>query len=166
MKRGSKYFPLFQFLQQQAQDEVTLSFTDIESLLQASLPASARRQRGWWSNRSSGALQAQAWMEAGYHVARLDLEEERVTWRKPQLTYVARQIGDTVQWTGELVRGLRRHLSLTQEELAELLSVRQQTVSEWERGAYLPSRSTSKYLSMVAEKAGFHYEVESDSDSK
>ena len=60
--------------------------------------------------------------------------------------------------------GLRRHMSLTQDELAELLGVRQQTISEWERGAYAPSRSTSKYLSMVAEKAGFTYRVRSEKE--
>jgi len=30
-------------------------------------------------------------------------------------------------------------------------------VSEWETSAYVPSRAMSKYLTMVAERAGFKY---------
>jgi hypothetical protein len=52
MKEGTKYQPLYAYLQQCGQDELTLSFADIESWLDERLPASARRQRGWWSNRS------------------------------------------------------------------------------------------------------------------
>lgn len=163
MKAGSKYYPLYQFLKRQ-QQPVTLSFAEIESLLGTSLPESARRQSGWWSNRSRGALQARAWMQAGYHVTAVDLNAGQITWEKPQITYVAERVGDTIQWDSNLIKGLRRHMALTQDELAELLGVRQQTISEWERGAYLPSRATSKYLSLVAERAGFTYEIKTEKD--
>src|SRR3990172_5619915 len=41
-------------------------------------------------------------------------------------------------WDAAGVRALRRHLSLTQQELADELGTRQQTISEWERGMYRP----------------------------
>ena len=68
MKTGSKYAALFTHLADSDAQEVTLSFAEIEAMLDAELPATARRQRGWWSNRSSGGVQAAAWMGAGYHV--------------------------------------------------------------------------------------------------
>ena len=156
MNKGSKYYPLFESLRRRGQDEVTLTFVKIEALLGSDLPESARSARGWWSNRGGGGLQAQAWMDAGYH-AEVDLDQKRVTFRKPVLKYTVKREGDTVLWTGELVKALRAHMNLTQVQLAEELGVRQQTVSEWESGVYEPSRAMSKYLTLVAERAGFAY---------
>lgn len=163
MKTGSKYAALFSHLTASDAQEVTLTFSEIEVLLDAQLPATARRQRGWWSNRGSGGVQAAAWMGAGYHVTSLDLAAETVTFAKPQLVYHVVQTDDVVLWSAELVKGLRRHLGFSQGDLAKELGVRQQTVSEWERGEYEPSRVISKYLSLVAERAGFTYSIESKS---
>jgi DNA-binding transcriptional regulator YiaG len=46
-------------------------------------------------------------------------------------------------------------MRLTQKQFADVMGVRQQTVSEWESGVYVPTRSTSKHLTRVAEEAGF-----------
>jgi DNA-binding transcriptional regulator YiaG len=163
MKAGSKYAALFTHLTDSEAQAVVLTFSEIELLLDAKLPASARLRKGWWSNRSSGGVQAAAWLAAGYHVVNLDLAQEQVTFEKPQLIYNVVQDGDVVFWNGELVKGLRRHLGFSQRDLAKELGVRQQTVSEWERGEYEPSRVTSKYLSLVAERAGFTYSIDSES---
>lgn len=162
MKSGSKYEALFTYLADSDAQEVMLAFTEIEAMLKVALPATARRQRGWWSNRSSGGVQAAAWMDAGYHVTVIDLALEQVTFSKPKMTYTVERAGDVILWNGELVKGLRLHLGFSQEELADELGVRQQTISEWERGAYEPSRATSKYLSLVAERAGFTYTIDSE----
>ena len=60
-------------------------------------------------------------------------------------------------WDATSVRGLRRHMALTQEQLADELGVRQQTVSEWETGVYRPRSASERLLSLVAERAGFAY---------
>jgi DNA-binding XRE family transcriptional regulator len=65
-----------------------------------------------------------------------------------------------VEWTARGIKALRTHMGLTQRGLAEFLGVRQQTISEWETNAYKPRLSMSKYLTMVAERAGFVYQVE------
>lgn len=158
MKRGSKYWSLFDHLRRNQQDELTMTFSEIETLLGSDLPPSARSHRGWWSNRSVGAVQAAAWMEAGYHVEEIDLEEESVTFHKPSLDYEVQREGNTVLWDGNLVKALRVHMDATQTELADELGVRQQTISEWETGAYAPRRSMSKYLTLVAEQVGFEYD--------
>ena len=61
------------------------------------------------------------------------------------------------QWDRERIRELRRHLSLTQRELADRLGTRQQTISEWEKGMYQPRGASATLLSIVAERAKFEY---------
>ncbi len=72
---------------------------------------------------------------------------------------VKRRVEYVVEWDAEQIKALRDHLGMTQQQLAEELGVRQQTISEWEVGVYTPRRSTSKYLSLIAERAGFAYTV-------
>ncbi len=163
MKEGSKYQPLLEFLRGSNQSEVILTFAEIEALMNNPLPDSAKSKRAWWSNRSKGALQASAWMEAGYRVENVELDEQRVTFRKPITKPSVQRVGDTVLWNSELIKALRLHMGLTQAEFAERLGVRQKTVSNWENGLYMPTRSTSKHLELVAEIAGFRYEEESES---
>jgi DNA-binding transcriptional regulator YiaG len=62
-------------------------------------------------------------------------------------------------WGAESVRALRRHLNLTQTEMAAELGTRQQTVSEWETGLYRPRGASARLLSIIAERAGFAYET-------
>jgi len=63
------------------------------------------------------------------------------------------------QWDSERIRTLRRHLGLTQRELADRLGTRQQTISEWEKGMYRPRGASSTLLSIVAEQAKFAYKA-------
>jgi DNA-binding XRE family transcriptional regulator len=157
MKQGSKYAPLFDYLRRALYDEVTLTFAEIEALIGETLPPSARTGRGWWSNRSKESPQAAAWMSADYHAEDLDLDLERVTFRKPLRAYTVRREGDTVLWDGDLVKALRAYAGWSQVQLAEELGVRQQTVSEWETSVYTPSRAMCKFLMLIAERAGFMY---------
>ena len=158
MSFGSKYHRLYEYLRQLGLPETTLTFSEIEAIVEVELPKSARRLRGWWSNRDKGAVQATAWMNAGYHVFDLDLQAERVTFRKPTAIYHVDWDGDTVMWDADLIRTLRYHKGTSQAELAEELGVRQQTISEWETGMYRPKRAMSKYLMIIAERAGFTYD--------
>lgn len=63
------------------------------------------------------------------------------------------------EWDAERIRALRLYMGMTQQQMANELAVRQQTISEWETGIHRPHRSTQKTLSMVAERAGFVYET-------
>jgi DNA-binding transcriptional regulator YiaG len=64
------------------------------------------------------------------------------------------------KWDSARVRALREHMGLTQQEMADQLGTRQQTISEWETGMYQPRGATSTLLTMVAERAGFEYQPE------
>jgi DNA-binding transcriptional regulator YiaG len=61
------------------------------------------------------------------------------------------------EWDRGRVRALREHMGLTQQEMADQLGTRQQTISEWETGMYQPRGASSTLLAMVAERAGFAY---------
>ncbi len=174
MKPGSKYYPLFEHLQyrdgkvfqgnHEASPEalpienwptITLSWEEIEQLIQSTLPTSAYK-RAWWSNRDSdSALQARAWIQAGYHVETIDLDSRTVTFRKFRAEYSIRRTDRAILWDQNAIKALRKHMSLTQAAFAQELGVRRQTVSEWENGVYEPDRSTAKHLGLIAEQKGF-----------
>ena len=63
------------------------------------------------------------------------------------------------QWDNKRIQALRRHLGLTQRELADELGTRQQTISEWETGMYKPRGASATLLSIIAERAKFEYEA-------
>jgi len=63
------------------------------------------------------------------------------------------------KWDAERILTLRKHLEMTQAELAEKLGTRQQTISEWEKGMYQPRGASAKLLSIVAEGSNFKYTV-------
>ena len=63
------------------------------------------------------------------------------------------------QWDGQDIQTLRRHLGLTQRQMADQLGVRQQTISEWETGMYLPRGASSTLLSIIAEQSDFKNEA-------
>lgn len=156
MKPGSKYYPLFEHLQRSGLQEVSLTFEEIETLLSQTLPASARKRKNWWSNRDSQtALQSSAWIGAGYHVERIDLQNQAVTFHKFQAQYNVERHHDEIIWRRDAIKALRKHMQLTQAQFAQELGVRRQTVSEWENGVYDPDRSTTKFLSLVAKQASF-----------
>ena len=61
---------------------------------------------------------------------------------------------------GSEARRLRINCLLTQQDLADRMGVRQQTVSEWETGLHLPRYSTSKHLNLIAQEVKFSYQVQ------
>ncbi|MDP2919012.1 MAG: helix-turn-helix domain-containing protein [Dehalococcoidia bacterium] len=63
------------------------------------------------------------------------------------------------QWDGNKIHALREHLGMTQQEMANELGTRQQTISEWEKGMYTPRGASATLLNIVAERASFKYEA-------
>ena len=58
----------------------TLSFDGIEAILGFALPRSARQYQAWWANQvGSGHVQANAWLDNGWHTERLSLSRRQVT---------------------------------------------------------------------------------------
>lgn len=156
MKIGSKYYPLYEHLQNCNQEAITLTFSEIEALMGCALPASASKKKNWWSNRDSpSALQAFAWVRAGYQVASVDLVQQTVIFKTFQATYTIQRKDGEIAWNADAIKALRVHQGLNQEQFASELGVRRETVSEWENSKYEPDRSKGKLLSMIAKQVNF-----------
>lgn len=163
IKLGSKYYRLFEYLKRCQQEAVTLTFAEIEALIGYSLPASARAQKNWWSNRdSASALYAGAWISAGYQAGSVDLEQQSVTFQTFQAAYNVQSKDGEIDWKGNAIKALRLYKGLNQEQFASELGMRRETVSEWENSRYEPDRSKRKLLSLIAKQVNFE-ELVSDS---
>ncbi|MDC9825606.1 hypothetical protein PRN20_17875 [Devosia sp. ZB163] len=79
---GEKYEPLRSHLQRQQGSAVTLSFVEIEAILEAPLPPSARKHQAWWSANVAHRSQDHAWIDAGWTVDKADQERGLVTFRR------------------------------------------------------------------------------------
>ena len=69
-----------------------------------------------------------------------------------------------VRWDSGSIKALRSHLGLTQQEMADELGTRQQTISEWETGMYRPRGASATLLTLVAERASFNYTASVESE--
>jgi hypothetical protein len=80
----AKYDPLKQHLQGLRAVTIVLSFSEIERILGAPLPKSARDYREWWENEKPGGshVQSKAWLSGGYSVDSVDFGRERVTFKR------------------------------------------------------------------------------------
>jgi DNA-binding transcriptional regulator YiaG len=76
-----------------------------------------------------------------------------------------RHKGGGGDWDAEQLQALRRHLQLTQQQLADELGMRQQTISEWETGVYRPRGASARLLQLIAERAGFRYTTAEPDDN-
>jgi hypothetical protein len=75
----AKYDRLEEHLRSTTAAIVTLSFADIERILEDTLPSSAFRYATWWENSNNGRhVQARSWLRAGF-VAHPNVHSGRVT---------------------------------------------------------------------------------------
>lgn len=76
-----KYVPLENYLRNlpEDQEEITLGFSEIESILNDRLPPSAYGYEAWWANEKEGNhVNARSWSNAGWKIESLDLKEKWV----------------------------------------------------------------------------------------
>lgn len=85
---AGKYYPLQKWFETLAPDKnnVNLTFSRIEEIINDSLPPSAREYTVWWTDKSPGTthVNAYAWLDAGWVVAGLDIKNETVTFNRVQ----------------------------------------------------------------------------------
>jgi hypothetical protein len=75
--RTGKYRQLWQWLQDQGRDEISLTFPDIEQVLGMPLPHSARRHPTHWYGYEGTAL-GRAIRDAGWRASQVNLTDETV----------------------------------------------------------------------------------------
>jgi hypothetical protein len=80
----AKYDPLSQHLMQQAGQEILMTFAEVEAVIGATLPPSAKAYPEWWANESNPRtthVQARSWLDAGFRTT-VNLSCGMVTFRK------------------------------------------------------------------------------------
>ena len=78
---AGKYTPLENYLRNLplTQKEVTLSFEQIEKILNSKLPSSAYEDRRWWDHEKEGNhVNKRSWSNAGWKIERLDVNKKWV----------------------------------------------------------------------------------------
>lgn len=76
----SKYSPLENFLRDipEQQKEATLTFEQIERIINDKLPPSAHEYPAWWSNHRGSHVEADAWLNTGWLVDEVNFHEQWV----------------------------------------------------------------------------------------
>ena len=77
----AKYDPLKRYLSALPENGCMLTFSQIEEIIGAPLPPSARQHKSWWGNDSTH-VQAQTWMSAGWMADPPQFDEETVLFRR------------------------------------------------------------------------------------
>lgn len=74
----SKYMALIHKLQKTnpEHDQIRLTFDEIDDVLNGGLPPSARVHRAWWANDTTGHVQSQLWLAAGWKTTYINITEE------------------------------------------------------------------------------------------
>jgi hypothetical protein len=76
---GSVYEPLSEYLSNQADPVVRMTFAEIERVLGRPLPLSARKYPAWWANEEAGShSHARSWLDARRKTRGLDLNATTV----------------------------------------------------------------------------------------
>jgi hypothetical protein len=76
-----KYTPLRDYLTSYLASQLTLSLEHIEHILDSKLEAAAYAFKSWWENDRKNP-QAIAWLEAGWEVSDIDLQQKVVVFRR------------------------------------------------------------------------------------
>jgi hypothetical protein len=80
--KHTKYQPLTTYLRAQRADQVRMSFSEIERVIQAKLPRSADSHRAWWSNNPMNNVMTQAWLDAAFESEQVDLPGRKLVFRR------------------------------------------------------------------------------------
>ena len=81
---AGKYTPLENFLRDipDHQNEATLTFEQIQRIINDKLPPSAYEYPAWWSNHRGSHVEADAWLNTGWHVDEVNFQEKWVRFIK------------------------------------------------------------------------------------
>jgi len=80
----SKYTPLHEHLETLSISVWRTDFDEIEKLIGANLPFSARSHPEWWANNTDGHTQSKAWVNAGWQIEMVEIAAQSVVFRKIQ----------------------------------------------------------------------------------
>lgn len=80
----SKYAPLAAYLSHlpRGQERIALSFSEVERIIHAQIPAAARQHRSWWANNATTHPQSEQWLKVSWRVVSINMTKERVVFAR------------------------------------------------------------------------------------
>ena len=106
----SKYQPLTDYLRRSGAAVVPMTFEQVERLIGAKLPPTARK-RAWWSNNPTNNVMTKAWLAAGYESTRVDMTDGRLVFRLTRGSEGGR--AERSDWFAAFHGGLRGTVTIT-----------------------------------------------------
>ncbi len=76
-----KYIPFREWLKRHPQDNIVVTFSEIEKIIGDHLPPSARKYFRWWDN-TQGTMAIYAILGAGFRTVMVDMENEKVRFQR------------------------------------------------------------------------------------
>jgi hypothetical protein len=104
----SKYGSLRDYLQEQKNDRIPMTFAEIEKVLGFKLPKS-QIYPAWWSNNPTNNVMTNEWLAAGFKTEQVDVESRKLVFRRMAPSGLAEESG---RFRGESAGGPkqpRRH---------------------------------------------------------
>ena len=80
-KSMTKYEELKRFFQNQLENRIELTFSQIEKIISDKLPESAFKYRAWWANDKTH-VHATAWLNVDWQVKKVDFNHHIVSFEK------------------------------------------------------------------------------------
>ena len=119
MASRGKYRRLYSHLCTRATEEWQASFGEVEAIIGFELPPSARLHRPWWANQSmgNGHSQALAWTMAGWETADVDMDAERLRFRRRKRPEAVRKLSLDELWPVHATARWPEGLSLRREDI-------------------------------------------------
>lgn len=104
-----KYTALNAYLRNRREEQIAMTFAEIETVIGSKLPGS-KRHRAWWSNNPDNNVMTREWLEAGYETESVDIAGERLTFRKRHAGPAGQPAGFSEEPQAEYARPVRpRH---------------------------------------------------------
>jgi hypothetical protein len=95
----AKYTALRRYLNMRYDNQVTLTFAEIEQIIGAPLPPKAQRHRAWWSNNPENNVMTREWLAAGFRTEQVDIERGSLVFRRETHTTPTRMLAEpTAVW--------------------------------------------------------------------
>lgn len=79
-----KYEPLGKFLRTQKLTRISMSFSEIERILNAKLPPS-KKYPAWWSNNPDNNVMTREWLNAGYETESVNTVSGKLVFRRSRV---------------------------------------------------------------------------------
>lgn len=93
MAKGEKYIGLTTYLEKSGQNQMSLSFLEIETIIGCKLPDSSYKYPALWSNSKSHSI-AFGWLNAGYNTRNVDIPNQVVEFIKTSYRDIDVKSGD------------------------------------------------------------------------